>query len=107
MSRWPSPATTRARAMPASGSIAMAIRVGGKDVLQWIEQIPFSETKAYVQRVIENSVVYDRMNPGTPAGRSTSPTSSGRAVRAKSSASNSGATAVHYRRRLRQAARRI
>lgn len=41
---------------------------GGKDVLQFIEQIPFSETKAYVQRVIENSVVYDRMNPGTPAG---------------------------------------
>ena len=40
----------------------------GKDVLQWIEQIPFSETKAYVQRVIENSVVYDRMNPGSQAG---------------------------------------
>ena len=41
---------------------------GRKDVLQFIEQIPFSETKAYVQRVIENSVVYDRMNPGTPSG---------------------------------------
>lgn len=40
----------------------------GKDVLQWIEQIPYGETKAYVQRVIENSVVYDRMNPGSPAG---------------------------------------
>lgn len=40
----------------------------GKDVLQFIEQIPFSETKAYVQRVIENSVVYDRMNPSSPAG---------------------------------------
>ena len=39
---------------------------GRTDVLQWIEQIPFSETKAYVQRVIENSVVYDRMNPATP-----------------------------------------
>jgi soluble lytic murein transglycosylase len=39
---------------------------GRKDVVQWIEQIPFSETKAYVQRVIENSVVYDRMNPSTP-----------------------------------------
>ena len=38
----------------------------GKDVLQWIEQIPFSETKAYVQRVVENSVVYDQMNPATP-----------------------------------------
>jgi soluble lytic murein transglycosylase len=39
---------------------------GRKDVLQWIEQIPYSETKAYVQRVIENSVVYERMNPHNP-----------------------------------------
>ena len=31
------------------------------DVLKWIEAIPYSETKAYVQRVIENSVVYDSM----------------------------------------------
>ena len=40
----------------------------GTDVLRWIERIPFSETKAYVQRVIENSVVYDRMNPSSPNG---------------------------------------
>jgi soluble lytic murein transglycosylase len=33
----------------------------GADVLSWIESIPFSETKGYVQRVIENSVVYDSM----------------------------------------------
>jgi soluble lytic murein transglycosylase len=33
------------------------------DVLKWIEAIPFSETRAYVQRVIENSVVYDSMRP--------------------------------------------
>ena len=39
----------------------------GKNVLQWIEQIPFSETKGYVQRVIENTVVYDQMNPSTPS----------------------------------------
>jgi len=39
---------------------------GRTDVLQWIEQIPYSETKAYVQRVIENSVVYDRMSGATP-----------------------------------------
>ena len=42
-------------------------RHGNRDVLQWIEQIPFMETRGYVQRVIENSVVYDRMNPATPA----------------------------------------
>jgi soluble lytic murein transglycosylase len=33
------------------------------DILQWIESIPFSETRGYVQRVIENAVVYDAMNP--------------------------------------------
>jgi soluble lytic murein transglycosylase len=38
-------------------------RMAGVDVLQWIEAIPFSETRGYVQRVIENSVVYDAMNP--------------------------------------------
>lgn len=56
-----------------SGNVGKWVRRYGdprrnKDVLQFIEQIPFGETKAYVQRVIENSVVYDRMNPGTPAG---------------------------------------
>jgi soluble lytic murein transglycosylase len=35
----------------------------GTDVLRWIEAIPFGETKGYVQRVIENSVVYDSMRP--------------------------------------------
>ena len=39
---------------------------GRQNVVSWIEQIPYSETKAYVQRVIENSVVYDRMNPHNP-----------------------------------------
>ena len=41
---------------------------GQVDVLKWIEAIPFSETKAYVQRVIENSVVYDSMR-GSPRSR--------------------------------------
>lgn len=36
---------------------------GNVDVLKWIEAIPFMETRGYVQRVIENSVVYDSMNP--------------------------------------------
>ena len=33
------------------------------DIIQWIERIPFSETRGYVQRVLENAVVYDAMNP--------------------------------------------
>ncbi len=36
-------------------------RMPGADVLRWIEDIPFSETRNYVQRVIENSVVYEIM----------------------------------------------
>lgn len=38
------------------------------DTIGWIEAIPFTETKGYVQRVIENSVVYDTLNP-RPASR--------------------------------------
>ncbi|HUG45531.1 MAG TPA: lytic transglycosylase domain-containing protein [Sphingomicrobium sp.] len=38
-------------------------RTGSVDVLGWVEAIPFSETRGYVQRVIENSVVYDTLNP--------------------------------------------
>jgi soluble lytic murein transglycosylase len=41
----------------------------GADVIQWIESIPFTETRGYVQRVIENSVIYDQLNP-TPQHRS-------------------------------------
>lgn len=37
-------------------------RVTG-DILGWIEAIPFSETRGYVQRVLENAVVYDLLNP--------------------------------------------
>jgi len=49
-----------------SGNVGKWIRQygdprGNVDVLKWIEAIPYVETKAYVQRVIENSVVYDSM----------------------------------------------
>jgi soluble lytic murein transglycosylase len=37
----------------------------GPHILDWIEQIPFSETRNYVQRVIENVVVYRARNPTT------------------------------------------
>jgi len=39
---------------------------GQVDVLKWIEAIPYTETRAYVQRVIENSVVYDSMRGAQP-----------------------------------------
>jgi soluble lytic murein transglycosylase len=31
---------------------------GGPDMIDWIELIPFGETRNYVQRVIENIVIY-------------------------------------------------
>jgi soluble lytic murein transglycosylase len=39
---------------------------GQVDMLKWIEAIPYTETRAYVQRVIENSVVYDSLRSSQP-----------------------------------------
>jgi soluble lytic murein transglycosylase len=49
-----------------SGNVSKWIRRYGDprsqvDMLKWIEAIPYTETRAYVQRVIENSVVYDSL----------------------------------------------
>jgi soluble lytic murein transglycosylase len=41
-------------------------RVGQLDALDWIELIPFAETRNYVQRVLENLVIY-RAKRGGPA----------------------------------------
>lgn len=38
-------------------------RLPGADIVQWIEDIPLYETRDYVQRVLENAVVYDLLNP--------------------------------------------
>ncbi|MBB5718834.1 soluble lytic murein transglycosylase [Stakelama sediminis] len=38
-------------------------RTAGVDMVEWIEEIPIYETKNYVQRVLENAVVYDLLNP--------------------------------------------
>ena len=46
-------------------------RTGAVDMVDWIEAIPFMETRNYVQRVIENAVVYDLMNP--PRAKSRGP----------------------------------
>lgn len=35
----------------------------GTDLLDWMEQIPFAETRNYVQRVIENVAVYRALDP--------------------------------------------
>jgi len=38
-------------------------RTGSVDWIEWIERIPIYETKNYVQRVLENAVVYESMHP--------------------------------------------
>ncbi|MFL9842146.1 lytic transglycosylase domain-containing protein [Sphingomonas sp. ST-64] len=38
-------------------------RTPGVDMLEWVENIPIYETKNYVQRVLENAVVYDMLHP--------------------------------------------
>jgi soluble lytic murein transglycosylase len=40
-------------------------RSAGVDTIDWIETIPISETRNYVQRVLENAVVYDLLRPQT------------------------------------------
>ena len=54
-----------------SGNVGKWVRQYGDprgqvDVLKWIEAIPYTETRAYVQRVIENSVVYDSIRSTQP-----------------------------------------
>jgi soluble lytic murein transglycosylase len=39
-------------------------RMPGTDMVRWIEDIPYAETRNYVQRVLENAVVYDTLAPG-------------------------------------------
>jgi soluble lytic murein transglycosylase len=39
-------------------------RGGGLDMVDWIEAIPIFETRNYVQRVLENAVVYDTLRDG-------------------------------------------
>jgi soluble lytic murein transglycosylase len=56
------------------GNVNKFIRANGDprlpdvDVIRWIEAIPFAETRGYVQKVLENAVVYDLLNPSRARG---------------------------------------
>ena len=50
-------------------------RVGGGDWVDWLEHIPISETRGYVQHVLENAVVYEQMNPSHARYRGPNPIS--------------------------------
>ena len=41
-------------------------RAGDQSMIDWIEMIPFTETRNYVQRVLENVVVYQAIRTATP-----------------------------------------
>ncbi|WP_114520220.1 lytic transglycosylase domain-containing protein [Altererythrobacter sp. ZODW24] len=43
-------------------------RKGGISYVDWIEKIPIFETKNYVQRVVENAVVYENLHPDKAGG---------------------------------------
>jgi len=47
----------------------------GADIVEWIERIPIYETKNYIQRVLENAVVYEAMNPDKARGSGPNPLS--------------------------------
>lgn len=50
-------------------------RTGAIGVLEWIEKIPLFETRNYVQRVLENAVVYDHLHPEKARIKSVTPLS--------------------------------
>ena len=50
-------------------------RYGSTDWIDWIERIPLQETRNYVQRVLENAVVYEAMNPGHASYKGANPLS--------------------------------
>ena len=50
-------------------------RNGSIDWVEWVEKIPIPETRNYVQRVLENAVVYEAMNPGRASYKGPNPLS--------------------------------
>lgn len=50
-------------------------RTGGVDWVEWVEKIPLSETRNYVQRVLENAVVYEAMYPARAINKGPNPLS--------------------------------
>ena len=50
-------------------------RSGGIDWIEWIERIPIYETKNYIQRVLENAVVYQSLHPERGYYRGSTPLS--------------------------------
>jgi soluble lytic murein transglycosylase len=50
-------------------------RAGAMDWVEWVEKIPVTETRNYVQRVLENAVVYEAMYPARAINKGPNPLS--------------------------------
>ncbi len=50
-------------------------RSSGQDWVEWIERLPFYETRGYVTHVIENAVVFESMNPSRASYKGADPAS--------------------------------
>ncbi|MDW8414272.1 MAG: lytic transglycosylase domain-containing protein [Thermaurantiacus sp.] len=55
--------------LQALGDPRLPAEAGGVDPVDWIEAIPIAETRTYVQRVVENAVVYSLLMPGRADAR--------------------------------------
>jgi soluble lytic murein transglycosylase len=60
--------TNVARWLTANGDPELGNNPGSANIIDWIELIPFNETRNYVQRVSENITIYEALtgNPATP-----------------------------------------
>lgn len=57
--------TNVANWLAANGDPELRAHPGGVDMIDWIEEIPFSETRNYVQRVSENITIYSALLTGS------------------------------------------
>jgi soluble lytic murein transglycosylase len=48
-----------------NGDPELGAQAGSTDIIDWIEEIPFNETRNYVQRVVENVVIYRALLTGS------------------------------------------
>ena len=57
--------TNVANWLASNGDPELGNSAGGADIIDWVEEIPFNETRNYVQRVTEGIVVYQALLHGT------------------------------------------
>jgi soluble lytic murein transglycosylase len=57
--------TNVAHWLATNGDPELGNRAGGTDIIDWVEEIPFAETRNYVQRVVESIVVYQALLHGS------------------------------------------